>query len=63
MFKAIALSLLIGFSNNTGVATNSNYVQFANNEGYYLEDSTLVERGDIVYISPIGDVFVIENRK
>ena len=43
MLKTLVLTLLIGTSNNIGVATNEHYIHFNNGTGYYIEEDNLVK--------------------
>ena len=62
MLKAIVLTLLIGTSNNIGVATNEHYIHFNNGTGYYIEEDNLIKEGDMVYVSQIGNIYVIDKQ-
>ena len=62
MLKTLALTLLIGTSNNIGVATNEHYIRFNNGTGYYIEEDNLVKKDDIVYVSQMGNIYVIDKQ-
>lgn len=62
MLKAIVLTLLIGTSNNIGVATNEHYIHFNNGTGYYIEEDNLIKEDDIVYVSKMGNIYVIDKQ-
>ena len=62
MLKTLVLTLLIGTSNNIGVATNEHYIRFNNGTGYYIEEDSLVKKDDIVYVSQMGDIYVIDKQ-
>lgn len=45
---------------NVGIAQNEHYVEFIDGQGYYIEESGVVNKQDVVYITEDGQIYIID---